>query len=476
MLASPQAHGSACTTVRTRFLAMSATLTETHDDAAAPRRVWSATLLQALGRAWSAACTLTVLYLTADALTLSGFGRFTFYLAVFAWLDSLANMGTGQVAVQWTAAARERTADVLATARRVRVGAGALGVLLVAASALAFDEPDAGWIVLAALYPVTHALELSTTVFHNRIAWGVPVAVRATASGLSLAGVALLAWRDETRPALYLVAVAAGSTVGNLLLHAAARGLLARDRGERPHPVALAPFLRAALPLGLAGLCAQTYFYVDNLFVRAWCGEEELGRYNLAVRFLSALIMLAQYASLSALPWFTRAHARGELGAALSRLAAPSFVLACFAVGTVWSLGDALLHLFGPQFAGAEGALRWLLAAVLAIHLGALALTAVVATGSVRAPLGIAAIGLLLNMLLNTLWVPRYGIDGAAAATFATEAWVAAGALSALRASRVGIARVFLSPRWLLAPVALGVGLALGGLGSFVVASLAGWG
>jgi O-antigen/teichoic acid export membrane protein len=446
-----------------------------HDDASAPARVWSATLLQALGRFWSAACTLTVLWLAADALTLAAFGRFTFYLAIFALLDSLANMGTGQVAVQWTAAARERTGDVLATARRVRVAAGGIGVALVAACALAFDEPDAGWVVLAALYPVTHALELSTTVFHNRIAWGVPVAVRAAASGLSLAGVALLAARDETRPALYLVAVAAGSTLGNLLLHASARGLLARDRTARTQPVALGPFLRAALPLGLAGLCAQTYFYVDNLFIRAWCGDAELGLYNLAVRFLSALIMLAQYASLSALPWFTRAHARGELGAALTRLAAPSFLLACLAVGAVWSMGDTLLYLFGPEFVGASNALHWLLGAVLAIYLGSLALTAVVSTGSVRAPLAIAAIGLALNVALNALWVPRYGIDGAAAATLATETWVAAGALFALRGARVELARVFLRPRWLLAPLSLGAGLALGLLGNLVVASLAGW-
>ncbi|HVS19015.1 MAG TPA: oligosaccharide flippase family protein, partial [Planctomycetota bacterium] len=397
---------------------------DSHDDRTAPRRVWGATLLQAAGRVWGATCTLTLLWLAANALRLEDFGRFTFYLAVFAWLDSLANMGTGQVAVQWTAADRERPADVLATARRVRLAAGGLGVVLVAASALAWDEPDAGWIVLAALYPVTHALELSTTVFHNRIAWGVPVAVRAVASGLSLAGVVLLAARGETRPALYLVAVAAGSTVGNLLLHAASRRLLARDRRGAARPVPLGGFLRAALPLGLAGLCAQTYFYVDNLFVRAWRGDDELGLYNLAVRFLSALIMLAQYASLSALPWFTRAHARGELGAALARLAAPVFVLACLAVGAIWSMGDTLLHLFGPEFTAAAGALRWLLGAVLAIYLGALALTAVVATGSVRAPLVIAAVGLALNVALNALLVPRHGIDGAAAATLATEAWV----------------------------------------------------
>ena len=59
----------------------------------------------------------------------------------------------------------------------------------------------------------------------------------------------------------------------------------------------------------------------------------------------------------------------------------------------------------------------------------------------------IAAVGLALNVALNALLVPRHGIDGAAAATLATEAWVAAGALLALRRAGVGLRGVFLRPR-----------------------------
>ena len=44
-----------------------------------------------------------------------------------------------------------------------------------------YDEPGRVWIVLAALYPLTHTLELTATVFKNRIAWGLPVAVRGSA-------------------------------------------------------------------------------------------------------------------------------------------------------------------------------------------------------------------------------------------------------------------------------------------------------
>jgi hypothetical protein len=49
-------------------------------------------------------------------------------------------------------------------------------------------------------------------------------------------------------------------------------------------------------------LCQQAYFYADNLFVRALRGEAELGAYNVGVRILSVLIMVALYASQASLP------------------------------------------------------------------------------------------------------------------------------------------------------------------------------
>ena len=401
---------------------------------AVPRRVWRGMALQVAGRFWSTGCTLLYFWLAARALGAADFGLLTFYLAVFSWLDGLANMGTGQVAVQLTAGHPEQTGPVLATARRVRLAAGLLGVLLVGGGACAAREEGAGWILLASLYPVTHVLELSATVFRNRIAWGVPVLMRSIASGLSLAAVALLAWRAAHEPALFLLGIAAGSATANFLLHAASRPHLPRGRHV---PAPLGPFLRAAIPLGLSGLCAQTYFYIDNLFVRALCGNEPLGHYNVAVRVLSASIMLSQYASLTALPWFTRRHQAGALGPAIARLAAPLFALAGLGCGLLWPWAGPLLELFGPGFGAAAGALRWLLLATLAIYAGSLLLTGVVAVGDTRSMLWIAAAGLAVNIGLNACMVPLWGIDGAAAATFATEACVTLGALLTLR--RAGV-------------------------------------
>jgi len=423
---------------------------------AVPRRVWSGTTLLALGRMWGSLCTLAILYMTARHLETAAFGRLTFYLAVFLLLDSLADLGTGHAAVQRTANDPDAVPGVLRATRRIRLATASAGVAIVAAGAFAAGESGAPWIVLASLYPLTHALELSTLVFKNRIAWSRPVLVRMAASTASLAFVGAFLAAGAREPALFLLAVAAGSTLGNFGLHLVALPHLPRGPGV---PVALRPVLMAALPMGIAGLCQQTYFYVDNLFIRAIVGEAELGPYNVAVRVMSYGIMIAVYASLAALPWLTREHAAGRLAAATEHLVQPLVALAALGVGLLWPWCEELLALFGAEFAAAAGSLRFLLCAALAVYVGAGAMSAIVAAGRSRTLLWIAVLGLAVNLAGNAWLVPRQGARGAAVATLATEVTVALA--GALVVAHVGGARraAAVDPRsarrawlWLAAP------------------------
>jgi O-antigen/teichoic acid export membrane protein len=399
-------------------------------DPGVPRRLWRGTALQVVGRVYGSLATFAGLAILARVLSEGDFGRFTFYLAVFALLDAAVDMGTGTVALRRVAANRWETVGLLAAARRVRVALALLGLLAVGSSAYLLDEPGWGWIALAAAYPLTHAFEVSATVFKDRLTWGVPVAIRAVAASLRLAAICLLALGEVKAPAAYLAATAAGSALANLLLHLAARPHLPRPT----IPVrAASGLLSEAWPLGLALICQQLYFYVDNLFVRAIEGEVALGHYNAAVRTLSAGIMVAQYAAATGLPWLVRRSGAGGLGEAVARLAQPMCLAAAMVAGLVGPFGERFLELvFGPDFGAASTALDWLLGAAVAIHAGAVALTAVVSLGRPRAVLSITLAALAINIVGNSLLVPSYGIDGAAQATFATELAVVVGALLVL--------------------------------------------
>ena len=426
------------------------------------QRVLGGTLLLILGRLWGSACTFLALWLLADQLEGEDFGRYTFYLAAFMLLDSFVDCGTGSIAVQRTADDEGEIPNVLAATRRIRAVAGIIGVALVGGGAFLTGEPGAGWILLASLYPVTHVLELSATVFRNRIAWRVPVVVRAFASGLSLAFVLLLLWRGVEDPALYLFGVALGSASANFVLHAASRPHLPKARASG---VPWRPILAAALPLGLASLCQQTYFYVDNLFIRLLIGDVELGHYNVGMRMMSLAIMAGVYAALVSLPWFKREHGAGNLGPAIARLGQPMFALAGLGLGALAPWSALLLRFFGEEFEVASLSLRWLFGAAALVYVGAMLMTGLVATGRTGLVLVVASAGLVVNLVGNAWLVPVLGIDGAAIATFATEGTVVLGAGLALSTSGVGRLGGGAAWRWLGGPLLFGLGwLASGAL------------
>ncbi len=462
----------------------SSTSTLSAESTAIPCAVWSSTFVQILGRVGASLCQLAVLLLLARRLEAAEFGRLTFYLALFLFLDVFTDFGSATAALERGASGGTEFRRALSAGRRVRTGTALLSVLGVALGVFLAREEDLAWILGAALVFLTRPLELSSIVFQNRIAWTKPVFWRTFAAFLRL-GFALLAWSLGARSfGPFLLAHAAGGALGNVLVHLAARRELhapappqrgpPRDppRGPSAHaePLALSAFLARALPLAATGILQQAYFYVDNLFVRPLAGDEELGRYNACVKLFSFAVLVASYVSSSAFPWLVRRREAGgpaELGRATLRLSLPLTLGACTVLGGVFPFAGPLLRLvFGPDFASAASALRWLLAAAAVVHAGSGLLTGVLATGRMRAVLAITLAGLALNVLLNLALVPERGIEGAALATFLTEALVALLSVATLLAAG---ARALLHPAWLAGPVLF---VATAGLTSFA-ASLA---
>ncbi|MEM9378635.1 MAG: oligosaccharide flippase family protein [Planctomycetota bacterium] len=399
-----------------------------------PRRVWTSAGWLVAGRVVGSACTFLTLLVLAGHLEDAAFGRLTFWLAAFLVLDGIVDFGAGQVALQRAARDPGTAGAVLRTARRARTLTGLLVVAAVVAVAFALERDDGPYLAVAALYQLSHVLELSTLGWRDRIAWRSPVLVRAGAALASLALVLALRATGEARPMPYLLAIAIGSTLGNAALHAFGRRGLPSTRGVDAAP--LAPFLAASLPMGMAAVCQQLYFHVDNVFVRVIAGDDVVGRYNVAIRVMSLAIMGGVLAASAALPWLARAHAGGALRAAALRLTAASALLGAVGVTVLMPLRGAILGLFGAEFRDAAPALAWLLAAAFAVHVGAPLLTAVVAAGRARAVLVIATAGLAVNAIGNAWLVPDLGMDGAAIATLGTEAFVALGAAWAVVRAR----------------------------------------
>jgi len=381
-------------------------------------------------------CSALTLAILARELPLGEFGRYTFYLALFAFLDGLVDFGSGALVLQ------KGTSDEGAFMAMLRVARGVRGVVALASMALLalaigmLDEAQAGWIVLAALYPLSRTLEASSLVFQRRIKHGTPVLLRGVAASLRTLSIAFLVLDGTTSAAPLLAVHAAWIAAANLAQHWAARKELLRlSKVASAWPaVPLRGFLALAFPLALASVSQQAYFYVDNLFVRGMLGTEELGRYNAAARIFSWLVLFAAYATSAALPWLVRQHEAGSLNAATRQLSQPLLVGGVLVCGSAFAFADPLLgFVFGPDFSASAASLRWLLLGALCVFAGAPFLTALVAAGHNWTVAKITTAALLVNVIGNLWWIPSSGIQGAAAATLASEATILVTSLFLLR-------------------------------------------
>ncbi|QDU85597.1 Polysaccharide biosynthesis protein [Planctomycetes bacterium Pla163] len=404
---------------------------ESDEGNAPPRRLWVATGWQLAARLWSAGCTLALLGSLARALDPATFGRVVFWLALYLAVESAVDMGTGAVALRRAAQDRWALPGLLAVGRRLRLRNASLAVAGFASVPWMLGEPDAGWIALAALYYLTWPLELSPTVLKRSLSYGTVSAARVLAATLRLGGVLVLLHGFHVATAgPYLVALTFSAAAANVWVHRRSLPHL-----PRPTIAVRAPsgMFAEAWPLGLAALCQQSYFHVDNLFVRAFGGDVEVGRYGACVRLMGFSILGAQYVAGSALPWLARRRMHGELGRAATRLVIPLTLLFAPVLGAVAAHGEEVLALvYGSDFRSSAPILLWLLAASAAVYAGAVLHTALVAGGSTRAALFVAASALVLNVGLNAWAVPRHGAVGAAATTCATELWVALASLAIL--------------------------------------------
>ncbi|MCI0586827.1 MAG: lipopolysaccharide biosynthesis protein [Planctomycetes bacterium] len=394
-----------------------------------------ATALQVAGHAVSSLATLATLGLAARALGEEGFGRTTFFLALFAILDPLVDLGTMGAAIRRAASSPSCARAAIGRAARVRLLLAALGVVATACVASACGEDRPGTFAIAATYLFGHALAPFSIPLHVELRFGTVAACRATGALAGLLATAVLSASRALHPAFFLLAWGTGSVVSN-----AAAALAAR----RLSPLAPAPFpsrppegfLRESMALGAGTLLRQICAHLDSFFLRPWGGPAALARFNAPHRLLLVSCALPGYASAAALPVLARASLP-ERAILEGRIARTLLAVALAGGAAALLLAEPILDLlYGEVGRGAAPAMRLLVPAGIFAFPANLFVVGLIARDRSATLLRISAAGLAVRAALDALLVPAYADRGAAVATAATEGFVLAACLLARKRER----------------------------------------
>lgn len=411
----------------------------------------------------------------ARVLGAESYGRYGIALALAVMLVPLADAGLTPYLTREVARGRARGEALLPRALRAKLLLSLAIFAVVAAAAVTTASGE----LLAAILLVSfaHLLDGVSTFaygyFRGRESMGIEARLTTAASlARSLGGIGLVAATGELAPALVWIAAVAALQVG----WSTAR---LRSAASLPETTASVRWGTAAT-MGAITVFVMVYARADVVLVGWLVDESAAGLYTAAYTLLLGLQILPWMIAVALGPVFVRAHASDE---ALLRRSWEEGLRAILVLSLPLALAPALLSralvelLFGAEYVPASTALAILVWATPLSALGAVLTGVLRAGGLERALAAVAGAAAVLNVGVNLVLIPRFGIEAAAAVTIATE--VASLAAMTLVALRHGLVPV---PRLPLARLAAGlaalaavavVGVPGGVLATGVVAMLA---
>ncbi len=402
------------------------------------------------------------------------YGVIGFAMAVLLYFTLLADGGLDLIGLREIARDRGVASRIVPSVFAFRILVSAALAMLLAAGSLAFlPHPDGA--VLAGFAVSLVAVGASTRWVHlGRERFGRPAAARVAGEALALALVVALVQAPANVmfvPLAHLLGL--GLTMALLAYWLRGYGItltLGIDWS------ALAPLLARSWRVLLAAALGLVVYNADLIFLRLFRDATTAGYYAAASLPVSLAINLGLAYRSSLLPTLTRlgptANRQRELyHTALAQLFAAVFPAALAG----WILADqAIAVVFGREFAPAAPALQVLIWAIPFAQLRDAPSAALIASAREDRLLQLNAVGTVLNLGLNVILIPRYGMLGAAWAKVLTEAVRTVLALVYARSAGFDLAR--LSRFWRATAAGLAMAAVLYGLrfSAFPVAIAAG--
>jgi O-antigen/teichoic acid export membrane protein/glycosyltransferase involved in cell wall biosynthesis len=406
----------------------------------------------------------------ARILGVTGFGQIAFAAAVVAQFGTALAAGIGEVGSREIARAPARMRQIAAGGALARLLGSMVAVsfVLVLTVILPLDPAMKRVTALSTLLLIPLALDTGWVYKGagktRRIGWALLVD-----QAVSLALIVLFI-NDATKVTTVPVLQALGDMTASVFLAIP----LLRGRWKLPDRAAVSELPRQSGLITVSRSLRTIIVSFDVILLGLMIKPADVGLYSAAYRIVFFVMAIVYASHVAFLPAMSRSGLdKARMSSILSRAIGLSVTVALpFVVGG-WLVAPGLMALiFGEAYRGGAVALQLLLVSILFIAIHGTTRNVFLARERLGAETTIVGIGVVTNIILNLILIPRLGITGAAAATLIGE-----GVILVLALGSVLVMGLRPAPSRTVPPVIATTGLALAmtayGLERPVVATIA---
>jgi O-antigen/teichoic acid export membrane protein len=364
---------------------------------------------------------LATLYIARN-LGPTNYGQLSYAVSVIGVIGFIAPLGLDTIVYRELIKTPERKGSLLGTALILKLIAGALTavVAIILAYTLSADDVSrilifilAGTFVIAPFQIASFEfLARSKSNYQALVSIGVTILLNIAkiviiASGK---GVIYIALTLLAEPLLYAIAY--------LFIYArTASHRLRTWTWERGVAFSL---LRDSLPFALLSSFTFIYARIDQVLIKQLLGATEVGLYDAAVRLVDVWNFIPGAITSGLFPALVHAHTTSPsaLNRRTWRMSWLFVVIPLLICSTIYAVAPVLIReLYGPAFAGSIPVLQIYIWSYIGTSLGILVQTYLTVTNERALIAASAFVPMLINIGLNILWIPRFGMVGAAYAT-----------------------------------------------------------
>ncbi len=361
-------------------------------------------------------------------LSPEGWGEYSLIFAIMGLIGSFADLKLGRIVIRDLQNAGARLPETLGSFVTMRLGVGVVSYLvaLIVVWVGGYPKIMVEAMAVSAIVLVVAAAGAALSVFFNSQMWmrGVAVAdVLAQAFQLALTvGLAAAGYRNLvlfTLPAVLFEFVSLGYLIRKM------RGVV-RLR-LRLDPSRWRSWLKEAAALSVGATLASIYAEIDTIMLSKLADLPAVGVYAVGAKFATLAGVISSSVSASLLVTMSKGWP-GDLDAFVAAFRKACLLL--FVTGTAVALEFCAFSaplidlLYGGHYAtGSSAAVGLVLAEVLAFF-SDLCFVSLVVMGRNLAYVLAAGAGVVVNVGINLVLIPRWSYNGASVATLATEAVV----------------------------------------------------
>lgn len=367
-----------------------------------------------------------VIIYAARVLGAEGYGVFSYAMSLAAFFSLFSDLGLSGVLTRELSRNPEKKSDYIATASVIKIIMTVASFLITIGLSPILVKIEAArpLIALAAFLVVFDTARMFIFGFtraRNKMELeGILTFITEACIALFAIGIFVF----SPSPFLLSLAYAFGSGLGTIFVFLAiwkyARKIIGSFKKELVWPI-----VETSLAFAMVGIFGALMINTDSVILGFFKSAYDLGLYAVAQRPVQLLYILPAIIAVSIFPIVSHSahnkkHEQSRKILEFSLIASLAIALP-IAIGGIILAQPLMLLLFGAEYHGAVLCFQLLLSTVLFVFPGTVIGNAMLSYNMQKAFSLTAATGAIVNIVLDLLLIPRYGINGSAVATIITQ-------------------------------------------------------